>query len=97
MTFSSYQEAKTRSLLDLEMRDYELTVEELNAQLAEKDTRICELETECERERGKSSSLQDQLTHLSTQEATERERAEKMKVGNFIIEEENVINCITCT
>lgn len=84
MTFSSYQEAKTRSLLDLEMRDYEITVEELNAQLAEKETRIAELETECERERGKSTSLQDQLTHLSIQEATERERAEKMKVRKLI-------------
>lgn len=73
------QDAKTRSLLDLEMRDYELTVQELNDQLAEKDYCISELQAEMEREKGRSGSLQDQLTHLTTQEATERERAEKMK------------------
>ena len=79
------QEAKTKVLLDLEMRDYELTVEELNGQLAEKKQHITSLESEVERERGRCGSLQVQLTHLTTQEATERERAEKMKVS---IEEE---------
>ncbi|XP_069938948.1 GRIP and coiled-coil domain-containing protein 2-like isoform X2 [Cherax quadricarinatus] len=73
------QDVKTRSLLDLEMRDYELTVEELNGQLAEKDYCITELQETIEREKGRSNSLQDQLAHLTTQEATERERAEKMK------------------
>lgn len=66
--------------MDLEMRDYELTVSELHGQLAEKDTNIAELQAEIEREKRRSGSLQDQLVHLSTQEATERERAEKMKV-----------------
>lgn len=63
------------------MRDYELTVEDLNSQLAEKNTRIGSLESEVEREQGRCSSLQEQLSHLTTQEATERERAEKMKVS----------------
>lgn len=75
------QEAKTKTLLDLEMRDYELTVEELNSQLAEKNTQIANLESEVDREKGRCSSLQEQLSHLTTQEATERERAEKMKVS----------------
>lgn len=74
------QDSKTKSLMDLEMRDYELTVSELQGQLAEKDTNITELQAEIEREKRRSGSLQDQLVHLSTQEATERERAEKMKV-----------------
>lgn len=73
------QEAKTKTLLDLEMRDYELTVEELNGQLTEKNLRITSLESEVEREKGRSSNLQEQLVHLITQEATERERAEEMK------------------
>lgn len=76
------QEVKTKTLLDLEMRDYELTVEELNGQLAERNLRITSLESEVERERGRCSSFQEQLAHLTTQEATERERAEKMKVRN---------------
>lgn len=63
------------------MRDYELTVEELNSQIAEKNTRITNLESEVEREQGRCRSLQEQLSHLTTQEATERERAEKMKVS----------------
>lgn len=79
------QEAKTKTLLDLEMRDYELTVEELNSQIAEKNTCIANLETEVEREKGRCSSLQEQLSHLTTQEATERERAEKMKVNATLL------------
>lgn len=62
------------------MRDYELTVEELNNKLTEKNNLITSLESEVEREKGRCSSLQEQLSHLTTQEATERERAEKMKV-----------------
>ncbi|XP_042209950.1 GRIP and coiled-coil domain-containing protein 2-like isoform X2 [Homarus americanus] len=73
------QDSKTRSLLDLEIRDYELTVEELNGQLGEKCSFISELQAQVEREKDRSSCLQDQLVHLTTQEATERERAEKMK------------------
>lgn len=63
------------------MRDYELTIQEMNDQLAEKDSLTSKLKAEIEREKGRSSSLQDQLTHLTTQETTERERAEKMKVS----------------
>nr|XP_045581790.1 GRIP and coiled-coil domain-containing protein 2-like isoform X2 [Procambarus clarkii] len=73
------QDSKTRSLLDLEMRDYELTLEELNGQLRDKDSCLADLQAAVEREKGRSSSLQDQLTHLTTQETTERERADKMK------------------
>ena len=75
------QDVKTKALLDLEMRDYELTVEELNSQLAEKNSRITSLESEVEREKERCNSLQEQLAHLTTQETTERERAEKMKVS----------------
>lgn len=73
------QDIKNKSLMDLEMRDYELTVEDLNKKLSEKETIIVELQAEISREKGRSNSLQDQLTHLTAQEATERERAEKMK------------------
>ena len=71
--------------MDLEMRDYELTVEELNNKLTEKETTIVELQAEIAREKGRSNSLQDQLTHLTSQEATERERAEKMKVFIYFL------------
>ncbi|XP_068244172.1 GRIP and coiled-coil domain-containing protein 2-like [Palaemon carinicauda] len=73
------QDIKNKSLMDLEMRDYELTVEDLNNKLSEKETTIIELQGEISREKSRSNSLQDQLTHLTAQEATERERAEKMK------------------
>ncbi|KAG7153296.1 GRIP and coiled-coil domain-containing protein 2-like [Homarus americanus] len=58
------QDSKTRSLLDLEIRDYELTVEELNGQLGEKCSFISELQAQVEREKDRSSCLQDQLKLL---------------------------------
>lgn len=74
------------------MRDYELTVEELNSQIAEKNAWITNLESEVEREQGRCRSLQEQLSHLTTQEATERERAEKMKVSTALPSSSSVIN-----
>ncbi|CAL4075358.1 unnamed protein product, partial [Meganyctiphanes norvegica] len=73
------QDSKNNSMIDLEMRDYEQTVEELNTQLAEKDTNFAELKTELEREKSRSANLQEQLNYLTVQGNTERERAEKMK------------------
>ncbi|XP_076035452.1 GRIP and coiled-coil domain containing 185 kDa isoform X3 [Oratosquilla oratoria] len=73
------QDSKKSSLMDLEIRDYERTVSELTATIAEKDKELITLQNGLEHEKEHVHSLKDQITHLSNQEATERERAEKMK------------------
>ena len=56
-----HQEAKQSSMMDLEIADYERTVESLNAQVAEREKSIKEGETEIARLQENLKSTQTQL------------------------------------
>ena len=48
-------------MMDLEIADYERTVQALNTQVREKDVEITEMKTEIERLEGRTKTLQEQI------------------------------------
>lgn len=56
-----FQEASQSSMMDLEIADYERTVQALNTKVSEKDAEITELKTEIERLEGRTKVLQEQI------------------------------------
>ncbi|XP_064638561.1 GRIP and coiled-coil domain-containing protein 2-like isoform X1 [Lineus longissimus] len=73
------KEAKQSSMMDLEMADYERTIQNLNDQIAAKDKKIGDLEKDISRLEEKSKSLQTQLESTETQRSQAEERGNKLK------------------
>ena len=66
--------------MDLELKDYERTVEELNEVISSKENDIAGLKEDLKAEMTKTANLNDQNVFLSSQIETETERADKLKV-----------------
>ena len=66
--------------MDLELKDYERTVEELNEVISSKENDIAGLKEDLKAEITKTANLNDQNVFLSSQIETETERADKLKV-----------------